>query len=150
MNGYENLTDGQKQLCYEVISRLLGLRADVTMERITPRVAKKVEEYINETTQCSDRIKNYIAGFLFLLPQGVLVKFVESVQDAIDQINEIEGEVRKLNIIFAPCYFATRRKYAQEIQYIFFDEGIGGIFSVIFLYNPKGHVIPFGFIKGLE
>ena len=128
MNGYENLTDGQKQLCYEVISRLLGLRADVTMERITTRVAKKVEEYINETTQCSDRIKNYIAGFLFLLPQGVLVKFVESVQDAIDQINEIEGEVRKLNIIFAPCYFATRRKYAQEIQYIFFDEGIGGIF----------------------
>ena len=58
----------------------------------------------------------------------MLVKFVESVQDAIDQINEIEGEVRKLNIIFAPCYFATRRKYAQEIQYIFFDEGIGGIF----------------------
>ena len=111
MNGYENLTDGQKQLCYEVISRLLGLRADVTMERITPRVAK---EYINETTQCSDRIKNYIAGFLFLLPQGVLVKFVGSVQDAIDQINEIEGEVRKLNIIFAPCYFCHAQKICSR------------------------------------
>ncbi|KAA3684594.1 hypothetical protein [Campylobacter fetus] len=128
MENYKNLTDGQKQLCYEVISKLLGLKADVTMERITPRVAQKVEEYINETSSCSDRIKDFIFLYRNLLPDGVLKKFTGDIQDAIDKVNEIESKTKNLNIVFAPCFFTTKRRYAQEIQYIFFDEGIGGIY----------------------
>ena len=128
MSDYTNLTEGQKQLCYEVISKLLGLSADVTIERITPAVAKKVEEYIKVTTECSDRIKKYIRLYLLLLPSGILINLVGGVQDAIDRINEIEKQITGLNPIFAPCFFATRRRFAQEIQQIFFEEGIGGIY----------------------
>mgnify|MGYP000927005714 FL=1 len=56
MNSYKNLTEDQKKICMEVISKLLGLGADVTLERITPAVAKKVDEFLSEASACSDRI----------------------------------------------------------------------------------------------
>ena len=128
MNGYENLTDGQKQLCYEIIARLLRLRADVTLERITPRVAQKVEEFFNETAECSGRIKEFIKKFMSKLPQNKLTNYAGKIVDAINDVSEFEGKIKGLNPIFAPCYFVTKNKYAQEVQYIFFDEGIGGIY----------------------
>lgn len=128
MNGYENLTDGQKQLCYEIIARLLGLRADVTLERITPRVAQKVDEFIKETTECSGRIKGFINEILKVLPNKKIADFVGDIASAIEKVSNWEGKAKGLSPVFAPCYFVTKNKYAQEVQYIFFDEGIGGIY----------------------
>ena len=41
---YNSLTLEDKEKYVMIISRLLGLRADATIERITPAVAKKVDE----------------------------------------------------------------------------------------------------------
>lgn len=108
MNGYENLTEDQKKICMEVISKLLGLGADVTLERITPAVAKKVDEFLNEANKCSNRIAalGYIAGLI--------------LGTAFDIIARVQGWAKGANAIFAGCYFALKRKYAEEIQYLFF------------------------------
>lgn len=119
MNGYENLTEDQKKICMEVISKLLGLGADVTLERITPAVAKKVDEFLNEANKCSNRIAalGYIVG---LIPGGSILKFIGYIGTAFDIIARVQGWAKGANAIFAGCYFALKRKYAEEIQYLFF------------------------------
>lgn len=119
MNGYENLTDGQKQLCYEIIARLLGLEADVTLERITPRVAQKVDEFIKGTTECSSQMKGFINEILKVLLNRKIADFVGSVASAIEKVSNWEGKAKRLSPAFAPCYFVTRRKYAEEVWGIF-------------------------------
>jgi hypothetical protein len=119
MNGYENLTDGQKQLCYEIIARLLGLEADVTLERITPRVAQKVDEFIKETTECSGQMKGFINEILKVLPNRKIADFAGSVASAIEKVSNWEGKAKRLSPAFAPCCFVTRRKYAEEVWGIF-------------------------------
>ena len=116
---YNNLTEDQKKICMEIISKLLGLSADVTMERITPAVAKKVDEFINEANDCSNKIA--ILGYLsMLVPGGTILKYIGYLGAAFDIIARIEGWAKGANAIFAGCYFVLKRKYAQEIQYLFF------------------------------
>jgi hypothetical protein len=119
MNSYKNLTEDQKKICMEVISKLLGLGADVTLERITPAVAKKVDEFLSEASACSDRIA--ALGYLSnLISGGSILNFVGLIGAALDIIARIHGWAKGANVIFAGCYFVLKRKYAQEIQYLFF------------------------------
>lgn len=124
MNGYENLTDEQKQLCYEIIARLLGLRADVTMERITPAVAQKVQEFLDEVSQCSGRAKQIMDAYFSLFGKmSKIYDFFGNIADLIEKIYEAEEKSKRMSVFFAPCYFSAKNKYAQEIQYLFFMEG---------------------------
>lgn len=120
---YENMSEDEKQGYVYVISKLLGLQADATIERITPRVAEKVDEFLREANRCTLKIKLfaplYIGGVLknlFKIVRGLVIVVV------LDIIEKIVLEVQSIS---APCYFVLKRKYAQEIQYIFFEESVG-------------------------
>lgn len=80
---------------------------------------QKVDEFLNEANKCSNRIAalGYIAG---LIPGGSILKFIGYIGTAFDIIARVQGWAKGANAIFAGCYFALKRKYAEEIQYLFF------------------------------
>jgi hypothetical protein len=123
---YENMTIDEKRGYVYVISKLLGLSADATIERITPRVAAKVDEFLREANRCTFKIRLF--GALFTgAPQG-LFAIIKNLGILV-VLDILEKIVSKSQNIGMPCYFALKRKYAQEVQYIFFEEGIGGIYG---------------------
>ena len=120
---YNSLTLEDKEKYVMIISRLLGLRADATIERITPTVAKKVDEFLDEAARCTKRIERVNKIFIALGRGNIMKAIKQTIEMWLDELERDQADY--INIA---CYVILKRKYAQEVQYIFFMEGIGGIF----------------------
>lgn len=47
-------------------------------------------------------------------------KPISDAYTLINAVRDLESSLKRQNLIFMGCYFAAKRKYAQELQYIFF------------------------------
>lgn len=107
------MTNQEKQNYMNFISSVLDLKADVTIERITPEIVAKVDEFINQVATCTRRVNN-ITNIFKALGNGKLKDIAEEILNAyIDELEEKRSDYA--NLI---CYSALKNRYAQEIQYI--------------------------------
>lgn len=117
---YDNMTDEQKMYYVMFISRILGLGSDATIERITPSVAMKVDEFISAAEQCTRRLAIFsvLVGFL---PFNTLYSYVGNIGTIGYVLGEIEAKLKRANAISIMCYFTLKRNYANEVLLLFFN-----------------------------
>lgn len=108
-----------KEAYVEAASRLLGLRADATVERMSPKAMDKIDEFLQEVYKCN-RVPSFILSCIGEIINTLLPRKISNVATAIIEIKKLENAIKRQNPIFAGCYFAAKNKYAQELQYIFF------------------------------
>lgn len=101
-----------------IIANLLGLPADVTLERITASVMAKTDQFVTQVRLCSTLIQVVKAAFIVLGSESIR----DLAENVFNECKEIL-EMHKNDYTYDGCYSAAKRKYAQEIQYLFFIEG---------------------------
>lgn len=119
-----------KEAYVEVIAEILGLRADATINRITPAVIKKVDEFINKIETCLQHFKDAYGYYSCL---GSLLDLIKTYQANKNQIiatvilGKIKSEIVNIlleekltQLVQLACYVTIKRTYAQEVQYLFF------------------------------
>lgn len=120
------LTIEEKEAYVDIIGKLLGLPADATVDRITPAVVKMVDEFLAKIKDCVKQIKfgyelysdltSYLEALKLMQTTRSRNIILEHIKTRVKQI--VEKEVDK--VLEIACYAALKRKYAQEVQYLFF------------------------------
>lgn len=110
---YENLTDEQKEVYAYIIENYLKLNP-IDKDKITPEVAKIVDDFMQDLYNCTKRLKIFTNIFK---KANTILGLIQAVGVEIAK-NELTEAFQKS--VALPCYTTRFRAYANDIFYLIF------------------------------
>jgi hypothetical protein len=117
MNIYENLNDEAKEIYAYVIEKYLGLSfysSEIMKEKITPEVAKKVDEFLKAMHDCTKQINFFTNIFK---KSNTIIGLIKAIgkEKAKEELTTAFNKTIKNRRYSIVCYSVLKRTYANEI-----------------------------------